>query len=108
MKLLFDQNLSPKLVYRMEKLFPNSIHVQSVGLDTASDSVLWHYARTNDFLIVTKNADFSDRSAIEGYPPKVIWFRGGNSSTEAVEKALTENYLDIETFVRNPDQGVLA
>ncbi len=108
MKLLFDQNLSPKLVLRMENFFPNSIHVQSVGLDTASDTELWHYAVANDFLIVSKDADFSDKSAIEGHPPKVIWLRGGNSSTNAVERALTENYLAIETFVRNPHQGVLA
>ena len=72
MKLLFDQNLSPKLVFRMDNLFPNSVHVQSVGLDTASDAVLWHYARINGFLIVSKDADFSDKSAIEGQPPKVI------------------------------------
>ena len=32
MKLLFDQNLSPKLVNRLADLFPGSGHVQSVGL----------------------------------------------------------------------------
>ena len=33
MKLLFDQNPSPKLVSRLAELFPDSSHVQIEGLD---------------------------------------------------------------------------
>ncbi len=44
MKLLFDQNLSPKLVNRLADLFPGSIHVLSVGLDCADDDRIWEYA----------------------------------------------------------------
>ena len=32
MKLLYDENLSPRLVRLLEDLFPNSIHVRDVGL----------------------------------------------------------------------------
>ena len=39
MKLLFDQNLSPKLVHRLADLFPDSSHVQLVGLDRAGDDL---------------------------------------------------------------------
>lgn len=53
MKLLFDQNLSPKPVNRLAHLFPDSAHVQSVGLDCASDDQVWEYARLNGFAIVT-------------------------------------------------------
>lgn len=35
MKLIFDQNLSPKLVNRLVDLFPGSSHVQTEGLDCA-------------------------------------------------------------------------
>lgn len=38
MKLLFDQNISPKLVNTLKNKFPNSEHVQNVGLETAVDS----------------------------------------------------------------------
>ena len=41
MKLLFDQNLSPKLVTRLADLFPGSLHVQSAGLDQADDEKIW-------------------------------------------------------------------
>ena len=83
MKLLFDQNLSPRLVTMLSDLFPGSEHVQSVGLDQSPDTPLWDFARDNDFVIVTKDVDFSDRSAIVGYPPKrfrfdVMWTDEGN------------------------------
>src|SRR5262245_45605957 len=37
MKLLFDQNLAPKLATRLADLFPGSSHVQSASLDRATD-----------------------------------------------------------------------
>ena len=70
MKLLFDQNLSPKLVPRLADQFPDSAHVQDIGMDKANDTELWNYACDNDYVIVTKDADFSDKSLIHGYPPK--------------------------------------
>ena len=52
MKLLFDQNLSPKLVNRLADLFPNSRHVQSESLDCADDNQVWEHARLIEFAIV--------------------------------------------------------
>ncbi len=44
MKLLFDQNLSPRLVTRLADLFADSSHVQTEGLDCASDDQVWEHA----------------------------------------------------------------
>jgi predicted nuclease of predicted toxin-antitoxin system len=44
MKLLFDQNLSANLVGLLSDLFPGSVHVQSVGLDCATDDQVWEHA----------------------------------------------------------------
>lgn len=44
MKLLYDQNLSRHLVARLAQLFPDSAHVATLGLDTASDREVWDYA----------------------------------------------------------------
>jgi len=33
MKLLLDQNLSPRLVKRLSDLYPNSSHVYPLGID---------------------------------------------------------------------------
>jgi predicted nuclease of predicted toxin-antitoxin system len=52
MKLLFDHNLSPKLVYRLSELFPNSNHVYHLGLDRVEDRQVWqlrmHYLDIQD------------------------------------------------------------
>ena len=37
MRLLFDHNLSPKLVRRLADLYPDSTHVTDAGLDRATD-----------------------------------------------------------------------
>jgi predicted nuclease of predicted toxin-antitoxin system len=68
MKLLFDQNLSPKLVTRLADLFSDSIHVQSVELDSAAHDQTWEYARLNGFAIVTKDADYNNLSVLRGIP----------------------------------------
>lgn len=73
MKLLFDQNLSPRLVNSLADLYPDSNHVASLGLGSATDQVVWNHAQLNDFVIVTKDADFNELSVVFGFPPKVIW-----------------------------------
>ena len=62
MKLLFDHNLSPRLVNRLADIYPNSNHLFNLNLDTAEDSFVWKYARDNDLTIVTKDSDFSELS----------------------------------------------
>ena len=87
MKLLLDQNLSPRLVHRLADLYPDAAHVSLVGLDRASDGEVWDYAQANDCIIVTKDADFSDMSVLRGHPPKIIWLRLGNCTTSDVEQS---------------------
>jgi predicted nuclease of predicted toxin-antitoxin system len=98
MKLLFDQNLSHKLVARVADLFPGSVHVRELGLNAADDAIIWEYAKNNDFMIVSKDSDFHQRSFVHGYPPKVVWVRLGNCSTSDVERVLRANYEAIESF----------
>ncbi len=108
MKLLFDHNLSPRLVKRLSDLFPDSSHVYLVGLDQADDTVIREYARQNDFLIVTKDADFSDLCLLLGFPPKVIWIRRGNCKTSDIESLLRNYYDDIKTLSQDQIVGVLT
>ncbi len=108
MKRLFDQNLPPKLVTRLADIFPDSIHVQNVGMEKASDTELWNYAQSNDYVIVSKDADFSDKSTLHGYPPKVIWLKRGNGSTNTIEAILRNHDSDIETFGGDPHRGLFV
>jgi predicted nuclease of predicted toxin-antitoxin system len=98
MKLLFDQNISHRLVLALVDLYPGSQHVREVGMKAADDSVIWDYARRNGFMIVSKDSDFHQRSFLLGYPPKVIWVRLGNCSTIAIEKILRDYFENVEQF----------
>ena len=60
MKLIFDENLSPKLPSRLNDLFPNSLHVREVNMESTDDSVVWNYAKKNNFVIVSKDSDMHD------------------------------------------------
>ncbi len=108
MKLLFDQNLSPKLVARLADLFPDSRHVGSVELDRASDAEVWEHARRNGFAIVSKDEDFSDLSVVRGSPPKVLWLQLGNCTTTQVEAVFRRCFAEIDTFSRDSSAGVLV
>lgn len=108
MKLIFDQNLSPRLVNRLADLYPDSQHVFLIGLDQADDRVLWEYANQNDFTVVTRDSDFSELSLLRGFPPKVIWIRRGNCSTGQIEEILRSHYQDIIQFSEKPGLGVFT
>lgn len=108
MILLFDQNLSPKLVHRLRGVYSGSIHVRDIGLADASDSTIWEYAARNGAVIVSKDADFHQRSFLYGYPPKVVWVRLGNCSTGDVERVLRENAGAIMAFIDDTDASFLG
>jgi len=73
LKLLFDQNLSRHLPRHLADLYPDSQHVAEVNLEKADDSAIWDYAREMGLTIVSKDADFQQRSLLYGAPPKFIW-----------------------------------
>jgi predicted nuclease of predicted toxin-antitoxin system len=106
-KLLFDHNLSLRLVNRLADLFPNASHTSLVGLERATDMAVWSYAQVHDFTIVTKDSDFNDLSVLRGFPPKVILLRLGNCRTGDMEDALRRNHATIVDFANNPTAGVL-
>jgi len=72
MKLLFDENLSPKLPSLLKNEFPGSRHVRDCGLKGKTDREVWEYARREGFMIASKDSDFLQRSIIQGAPPKVV------------------------------------
>ena len=98
MKLLFDQNLSPRLVDLLADLFPDSLHVQSAGLDRASDDEVWQFARSQACTIVTKDSDFQERSQVAGAGPCIVWIQRGNVSTEEIEAMLRKHSAQIDTL----------
>ncbi|PYN56525.1 MAG: hypothetical protein DMD92_15630 [Candidatus Rokuibacteriota bacterium] len=95
MRLLLDQNLSPRLLSAIRDLYPDSMHVREVGLEAADDQTVWQYAGQHRFVIVSKDADFHERSFVLGHPPKVVWIRRGNCSTDEIATLLSDHHADL-------------
>jgi predicted nuclease of predicted toxin-antitoxin system len=103
LKLLFDQNLGRQLVMWLTDLYSASSHVQFHELADKTDTEIWNFARSNNFCIVTQDADFAERSRLYGSPPKVIWLRCGNLRTKQVEVLLRSCSGAIQEFLNNPN-----
>ncbi len=108
MKLLFDPNLSPRLVSVLADLYPSSNHLYLMGLDQQSDIIVWEIAQQQDYIIVTKDSDFNELLIIKGFPPKVIWIRSGNCSTKTIESLLRNNYEAIYAFYQDEGIGIIT
>ena len=104
---MLDQNISRKLVDQLKDLYPGTNHVYLLGLHEASDKNIWYCAKKNGFTIVTQDSDFSERSLVFGYPPKVIWLRMGNVSTKNIEELLKKHRKDILLFGKDKSLGCL-
>lgn len=106
--LLFDQNISPRLVNLLADVYPDSAHVSDLGMGSAMDIEIWEYAHTHDYMIVTKDADFSEFGVVKGFPPKIIWIRRGNCSTQDIASILRESFVSIKTLSEDEETGILV
>jgi len=106
-KLLFDENVSPRLVGSVAKEFPGSAHVRDIGLRGAEDQKIWDHARERGHVIVSKDTDFRERSYVEGFPPKIIWLDVGNAGTAAIAELLQRERQRIEHFENQQESSLL-
>jgi predicted nuclease of predicted toxin-antitoxin system len=107
-KLLFDENLSRKLVPRLADLYSGSAHVVSVDPMKSPDREIWDFARANGFVVVSTDLDFYHLATILGPPPKVIWLRRWTHPTADAERILRREAIRISKFVDDPELGVLV
>ena len=98
-KLLFDNNISHKVLARIADIFPNTNHVMLESLDESSDEIVWFFARRNKYTIVTKDSDFNDLAIYKGTPPKIIWIKLGNCKVVEIENILRKNVKAIKEFL---------
>lgn len=107
MKLLLDENLSRRIVPALQQAYPGSSHVVLEGLEQADDRTVWAHARDHDFVIVTKDDDFSALQAWLGHPPFVIRVGLGNVGNDAVLQALLRARDRIERILAQGEVGLL-
>lgn len=95
MKLLLDENLSRRLVPFLQHDFPGSSQVVLLGMESASDKEVWQRAKSDGYVIVTRDADFQELSLVWGAPPQVIRLRTPYQSRSGVLKLLLDNKQTI-------------
>ncbi|MEO5925556.1 MAG: DUF5615 family PIN-like protein [Bryobacteraceae bacterium] len=108
MKLLFDENLSRKLVLRLADLFPGSTHVSEIELTRSRDSAIFDRAARDGFTIVTTDADFFELVTMFGPPPQVIWLRRWTHPTRDAERLLRKHAIRIAAFESDAESGILV
>ena len=98
----------PRLIHRLASLFIQAAHVRDVGLKQASDFVIWDWAKTNGYTIVTTDADFADICGERGWPPKVVHLAECNFPLRTIESLLRKYAVRITEFQDDPDTGLLV
>jgi predicted nuclease of predicted toxin-antitoxin system len=107
-RLLFDEQLSARLCTMLAAVYPDSLHVEQLGLGGASDEAVWGAAAERGCALVSKDEDFHRLSVLRGAPPKVIWIRLGNVPTEEVARLLRDRREDVLRFDSQDDATFLS
>jgi predicted nuclease of predicted toxin-antitoxin system len=106
-KLLLDENPSDRIVPLILDLYPDSSHVKLHGLIHTDDVLIWSFAREHGYTIVSKDADFHQRSLVFGHPPKFVFLRVGNCPTSHITQLLRSGYVLLSTFDSDADTSIL-
>ena len=108
MRLLFDQNISYRILKKLPKSFSDCVQLNQVGLKNCNDSDIWQYAHDNNYVIVTFDSDFYDISLLNSSPPKIIWLKTGNHTTQEIADLLIANENSNKEFISNPEMAETA
>lgn len=108
MRLLFDENLSWRLVEMVKVKFPNCVHISDTTLkQPPSDIAIWKYCAENNLIIVTNDDDFFHLLQVKGFPPKVVLLKIGNAKTQTIADTLMQHYEDIRKLAANDKLGLI-
>ena len=108
MKILFDQNISHRVVTRIEDSFPEARHVRDFDHQFSPDKTIWKFASENGYALVTFDADFNDLATLHGIPPKIIWLRVGNTLTKNLAEIIEKRKDIIAAFLTDPTYSDIA
>jgi len=107
-KLLFDENLSPRLIELLAAEFPDRTHVERLGMRGASDAAIWAHALDHGFVNVSKDNDFRQYAFLCGPPPKMLCLAVGNAGTAAIARLLASRVGVMQRFDQAPEQSLLV
>jgi predicted nuclease of predicted toxin-antitoxin system len=92
---LFDENLPRRLTFR-----PSLPVIYSTSLGVSpSDTALWKHGRDQSLVIVSKDADFSDRIMLASPPPWIVHLRFGNLRRVDYHALLAKMWPRVEALL---------
>ena len=106
MRLLSDNNLSHKLCLPLQQYFEEIKHIRNLLTPEVDDIVIWHYAKDNNFHILTKD-DFEEWSLLKVCPPKIIHLLCGNQTTLHILNLVVRNRESIKTFINSSSEDCI-
>ncbi len=106
-RLLFDEPLSEELCKTLADIFPGSLHIRLLGRGGAPDTIVWDLAHQHGCLVVSKDEDFHRLAVLRGAPPKFVWIRLGNCTTDDIVQLLRRRREDIIRFHEQDEATVL-
>jgi predicted nuclease of predicted toxin-antitoxin system len=107
MKLLLDQNISYKAIKSLSPYFTEVVQVGRVGMGQTEDAMIWQYALTHEYILLTFDAYFQNRNIQAGHPLKIIRLYLTNNTVSNVIRLITENIETIRIFGENPAYSCL-
>ena len=108
MKLLFDANISWRIIQLIEADFPNCFHVKDIPVtQPATDAAIWNFAKEKNFTIVTHDDDFEKLLLQKRIPPKVIILKSFNQNTKQIVTTLLAKKDIIDSFINNEELMIL-
>lgn len=107
MKFLLDLNISYRVIKPLSEVFGEVNQVSRLGLGQTDDAMIWQYALTNNYAIVTTDEYFQNRNLVAGNPMKVIWIRKENLTTNETIAIFFENEELIKNFLTSEEYSCL-
>jgi predicted nuclease of predicted toxin-antitoxin system len=104
-RLIIDENIS----WRLKKLLPDWEILPSNEIKTdirLTDRMIWQFAKTNNYVILTFDGDFSELQNLYSFPPKIIWLRTGNVKTNEIAALISILQEEIVKFIDDKGLGV--
>jgi predicted nuclease of predicted toxin-antitoxin system len=81
-------------------------HVMDVGLGSASDSAIWHFANQNELIVISKDEDFLYLAARPENRARLVWVRLGNCRTPVLLATFERLWPRIEVFLQGGERVI--
>ena len=92
----FDENLPSRLTFK-----PGLPVVTTTSLGSSpTDTQVWEFAQRRELVIVSKDADFSERIILRMPPPWVVHLRFGNLRRKEYHALLARVWPQVETLLK--------